>query len=221
MLSGHRRKAAYALLAQTNEGYATIPCRIINGVSDAEALVLLHTANFFVRQLNVLERAAASEALGQEVEKIREADPSLVGVRTEDIKAAIITAHTGNPISGKTVQRQEATARKVEAALTDEWRAEVAAGNLTDVAISRLAKMEKAEQREAYAEHMAKGFSKKEVSAVLKARSEEAGTLLREACRVLKKATGCTPASFTTNDIEVIEEMRKMLDSMEEVVRRT
>ena len=114
MISGHRRKAAYAMLAKTDPAFGKLPCRVVDGMTDEDALVLLHTANYFTRELNVLERAEASRALGAEVAKMRNADPSLKGVRTEDVKAAIISAHTGRKVSGKTVQRQERTARLVE-----------------------------------------------------------------------------------------------------------
>ena len=147
MISGHRRKAAYALLAEADPAFEKIPCRVVDGMTDEDALVLLHTANYFTRELNVLERAEASRALGAEVAKMRKADPSLKGVRTEDVKAAIISAHTGRKVSGKTVQRQERTARLVEEKLVPEWRDEAVAGNLADADIERLSKLDPGEQR--------------------------------------------------------------------------
>ena len=107
MVSGHRRKAAYAMLAEEDERYAQIPCRIIRGISDEQSVMLLHAANYFVRNLTVTERAAASRALGMEVERMRVENPELSGMRTEDIKAAIISEQTGRKVSGKTIQRQE------------------------------------------------------------------------------------------------------------------
>ena len=147
MISGHRRKAAYALLAEDDPAFEKLPCRVVDGMSDDDALVLLHTANYFTRELNVLERAEASRALKVEVAEMRKSDPSLKGVRTEDIKAAIISAHTGKKVSGKTVQRQERTARLVEKCLVPEWKDEAVAGNLTDADIERLAKLNADEQR--------------------------------------------------------------------------
>ena len=91
MVSGHRRKAAYALLAEEDEKYAQIPCRVIRDITDEQSVMLLHAANYFVRSLTVSERAAASRALGVEVERMRAENPGLAGVRTEDIKAAIIS----------------------------------------------------------------------------------------------------------------------------------
>lgn len=151
MISGHRRKAAYALLAGDDPAFAKLPCRVIEGLSDDDALVLLHTANYFTRELNVLERAEASRALKVEVTEMRRSDPSLKGVRTEDIKAAIISAHTGKKVSGKTVQRQERTAHLVEERLIPEWRDEAVAGNLTDADIERLSKVAADEQRRLFA----------------------------------------------------------------------
>ena len=111
MVSGHRRKAAYALLAKEDEKYAQIPCRVIRGITDEQSVMLLHAANYFVRSLTVTERAAASRALGVEVERMRAENPELSGVRTEDIKAAIISEQTGRKVSGKTIQRQESLAQ--------------------------------------------------------------------------------------------------------------
>lgn len=76
MVSGHRRKAAYAMLAEEDERYAQIPCRIIRGISDEQSVMLLHAANYFVRNLTMTERAAASRALGMEVERMRVETPS-------------------------------------------------------------------------------------------------------------------------------------------------
>lgn len=73
--------------------------------SNAVDKTQLHAANYFVRELTVVERAAATKALGAHVQSMREADPSLSGVRTEDIKAAIIEEQTGRKMSGKTISR--------------------------------------------------------------------------------------------------------------------
>lgn len=81
MVSGHRRKAAYAMLSHEDERYALIPCRIIRDISDEQSVMLLHAANYFVRNLTVTERAAASRALGVEVERMRAQNPTLSGVR--------------------------------------------------------------------------------------------------------------------------------------------
>ena len=62
MVSGHRRKAAYALLAEEDEKYAQIPCRVIRDITDEQSVMLLHAANYFVRSLTVSERAAASRS---------------------------------------------------------------------------------------------------------------------------------------------------------------
>ena len=43
MISGHRRKAAYALLAKDDPAYERMPCRVIEGIDD-EVAVLANTA---------------------------------------------------------------------------------------------------------------------------------------------------------------------------------
>ena len=41
MISGHRRMAAYRLLSAHDEGYARMPCRIVEGVTDEQAIAAL------------------------------------------------------------------------------------------------------------------------------------------------------------------------------------
>lgn len=121
MLSGHRRKAAFTMLSISDHRFDKMPCRVVDSISDAQALALLHTANLFTRQLSVTERAAASRALGMEVEQLRESNPELRGQRTEDIKASIISQQTGRKVSGKTIKRQEDMAERA-AALGPGWQ---------------------------------------------------------------------------------------------------
>lgn len=78
MVSGHRRKAAYALLAKDDPAYERMPCRVIEGIDDERAVTLLHAANYFTRALTVTERAAATEALRGDAVRLRSEDPSLL-----------------------------------------------------------------------------------------------------------------------------------------------
>ena len=92
MVSGHRRKAAYALLAKDDPAYERMPCRVIEGIDDERAVTLLHAANYFTRALTVTERAAATEALRGDAVRLRSEDPSLSGMRVDDVKAARLVA---------------------------------------------------------------------------------------------------------------------------------
>ena len=74
MVSGHRRKAAYALLAKDDPAYERMPCRVIEGIDDERAVTLLHAANYFTRALTVTERAAATEALRGDAVRLRSAE---------------------------------------------------------------------------------------------------------------------------------------------------
>ena len=113
MVSGHRRKAAYALLAKDDPAYERMPCRVIEGIDDERAVTLLHAANYFTRALTVTERAAATEALRGDAVRLRSEDPSLSGMRVDDVKAAIIERQTGRKVSGKTIAREERLARRI------------------------------------------------------------------------------------------------------------
>ena len=62
MVSGHRRKAAYTLLAATDPAFEKLPCRVIEGVTDEESVTLLHAVKSFTRICTLTERAAATRA---------------------------------------------------------------------------------------------------------------------------------------------------------------
>lgn len=173
MVSGHRRKAAYALLAKEDEKYAQIPCRVIRDITDEQSVMLLHAANYFVRSLTVSERAAASRALGVEVERMRAENPGLAGVRTEDIKAAIISEQTGRKVSGKTIQRQESLARKIEERLTPQWREAALADALSADAVGILADLDSDAQDRLHAAWRAQPLGKKETTEFLKKSTAE------------------------------------------------
>ena len=173
MVSGHRRKAAYAMLAEEDERYAQIPCRIIRGISDEQSVMLLHAANYFVRNLTVTERAAASRALGMEVERMRVENPELSGMRTEDIKAAIISEQTGRKVSGKTIQRQESLARKIEENLVAGWREAALSDSLSADAVNALAKMEPDEQERLFSSWKEHPLDKKKTTEVLRKATSE------------------------------------------------
>ena len=160
--------------------------------------MLLHAANYFVRNLSVTERAAASRALGVEVERLGATEPGLTGMRTEDIKAAIISEQTGRKVSGKTIQRQESLAAKIEEGLTPEWRGVALDDGLSADAVGILAAMDEAEQDSLFASWATQGFGKKETTEFLKARTAapkpaenvgapKADSRLRSALRCLKR----------------------------------
>ena len=176
MVSGHRRKAAYALLAKEDERYSQIPCRVIRDITDEQSVMLLHAANYFVRSLTVSERAAASRALGVEVERMRAENPELAGVRTEDIKAAIISEQTGRKVSGKTIQRQESLARKIEERLVPEWREAALSDALSADAVDALAKQGPEEQERLYVAWEKRALGKRETTEFLKRETDRPET---------------------------------------------
>ncbi len=206
MVSGHRRLAAYRLLAQQGPSYSRIPCRVISGISDEQALVLLHTANFFTRSLTVTERAAATKALGVQVDEMRAADPSLSGVRTEDVKARIVEQMTGRKVSGKTIRREEAMADKV-ADLVPEWREAADAGALSAKAVDALAYADEATQRKAFEKWSAAPLSKQattELVASMTAAKPAPDKRLAAAERALGGFAAKPPKTITAADAEAI-----------------
>lgn len=167
MISGHRRLEAFRLLAEDDEAFAKIPCRIIEGISDSQAVVLLHTANYFVRALTVTERARATEALGIEVDRLREERPELSGVKTADIKAAMVKEQTGRDVSGRTILRDEKMAKVIESDLSRHWAQEADEGRLSATSIELLKELPREKQARLFVERPA-GLSKKETTDFLK-----------------------------------------------------
>ena len=175
MVSGHRRKAAYALLAKDDPAYERMPCRVIEGIDDERAVTLLHAANYFTRALTVTERAAATEALRGDAVRLRSEDPSLSGMRVDDVKAAIIERQTGRKVSGKTIAREERLARRIAEDLSPEWAAEADRGNLSAEAVRSLAGMPKERQAEMHAAMEPWRRTKRELSDYVRSEGEDAG----------------------------------------------
>lgn len=219
MLSGHRRKAAFRLLSETDPRFEKMPCRVVDSVSDAQALTLLHTANLFTRQLSATERAAASRALGAEVEQMRAMTPELIGRRTEDIKAAIISEQTGRKISGKTVRRQEALADKIEK-LTPSWKQIAEKRELSAEAVERLSHMSAAEQDVLYERAGKAAATKRELGAFIATATAEASVAdkdLLRADRALKTFVARCPGELSPQDRTVVDSIAKSLARLREV----
>lgn len=174
MISGHRRKAAFFLLSQDDPSYEKMPCRVIERISDEQAATLLHAANYFVRQLTVTERAAATRALNVEARKMLATDPSFKGKKADDVKAALITASTGKPISAKTIRRTERMARQIERDLAGEWAAEADAGNLSQEAVEMLASMDRDTQGELFLKREGRELSKQQTTELIRSALPEA-----------------------------------------------
>lgn len=191
MVSGHRRKAAYALLAKDDPAYERMPCRVIEGIDDERAVTLLHAANYFTRALTVTERAAATEALRGDAVRLRSEDPSLSGMRVDDVKAAIIERQTGRKVSGKTIAREERLARRIAEDLSPEWAAEADRGNLSAEAVRSLADMPKEHQAEMHAAMEPWRRTKRELR-LREERGESAGRP-RQAHREGREARGRLP----------------------------
>lgn len=212
MISGHRRMAAFRLLAQQGPSYSKLPCRVIADISDEQALVLLHTANFFTRALTVTERAAATKALGIQVEQMRATDPTVAGMRTEDVKARIVEEMTGRKVSGKTIKREEALADKV-AKLIPEWREVADSGELSAKAIDVLEKSGEATQRSAFdkwAESPRTKAATTELVASMTASEPAADKRLESAEKALRRFVANLPKKPSAADSEAIDRIAEL-----------
>lgn len=218
MISGHRRMAAYRLLAAEDDDYARMPCRIVEGVSDEQALTLLHVANYFTRELTVTERAAATRALGEEVERMRGNDPRLSGMRTEDIKAEIISSQTGRKVSGKSIQRQEALASMIENDLSLGWRNLADEGGLSSEAVKMLAKVPQKEQMRLHVQWSEEGgYGKRDTTDFIRrntSKSTVADDRLRRADREIQKFLSKHRTPVPKADRGMIEALLRHVESL-------
>lgn len=216
MISGHRRRAAWMLLAEEDDAYARMPCRVAEGIDDDRALVLLHAANYFTRSLTVTERAAASRALGREVERMRGADPSLAGARTEDIKAAIISEHTGRKVSGRTVLRQEALADAI-GSLSSGWRRLADEGALSAEAVAALSGMDERAQQALHVKWAAAPRGKRETTEMVRRAAggaPEPDPRLRRADAELLRFLRRRPDPLTDLDRSMIEAIARHAEKL-------
>ena len=197
-------------------------CRIVEGITDEQAVSMLHAANYFVRELTVAERAAATRALGAQVQNMRDADPALSGVRTEDIKASIIEKQTGRKVSGKTIKRDEALAKTIERSVSDSWKPLANAGKISAAAVKELAAMPKQAQEKAFREMDVDGMSKRDIThsllSIRPSGSRPDDSLVKAGKLVEKYAKGLKgpPAPHDAKCIEAIQAaLRKLMDASE------
>ena len=200
------------MLAAEDDAFSRIPCRVVEGITDSQAIVLLHTANYFVRALTVTERARATEALGIEVERIREGNEELAGVRSCEIKAAMVEEQTGRAVSGKTILREEKLAKVIQNDLSRHWANEADEGRLSASSIDLLKELPRVKQARLYVERPA-GLSKKETTDYLKQKlGVESSTdkrLLR-ALDDLKSYESTMPEEPSQADRETILEIKRL-----------
>ncbi|WP_216662614.1 ParB N-terminal domain-containing protein [Adlercreutzia sp. ZJ473] len=212
MISGHRRLEAYRLLADSDDRFAKIPCRVIEGITDSQAITLLHTANYFVRALTVTERARATEALGLEVERLREEDPGLSGMRTAEIKAAMLEQQTGKAVSGRSILRDEKLARVIKDDLSRHWAQEADEGRLSAASIGMLKELPREKQARLFVERPA-GLSKKETTDYLRERlcvESETDKRLVRVIDDLKSYASSMPGEPCSKDRDALTEIKRL-----------
>ena len=146
---------------------------------------------------------------------MRAENPELKGVRTAELKAAIIRNQTGRNVSPATIKRQEQTARRVEQGLTEDWRSEAIEGNLSDTDIATLAAMDPDAQARLYKEKSSANAGKADTSKLIREAggpgAEAVGKLVAKALKTLRKAAGAADGSAVVD--------ASQLDEIERCVR--
>lgn len=137
ILSGHRRARALGKLAAKDEAFRMIPARVACGLSDAEALLILHSANIF-RPVSKEERIRQSEQLKAEVAALRADHPEWHAVPTDDIIAGMLG------MTASTYKRQTRIAKKLVPELYEPYER----GELGSMTALELVKQDPSYQRE-------------------------------------------------------------------------
>lgn len=152
---------------------------------------------------------------------MRDADPALSGVRTEDIKASIIEKQTGRKVSGKTIKRDEALAKTIEESVSDSWKPLANAGKIS-AAVKELAAMPKQAQEKAFREMDVDGMSKRDITRSLlsicpsESRPDDSLAKARKLVDKYAKDLKGTPAPHDAKCIEAIQAaLRKLMDASE------
>ena len=152
---------------------------LVDDLDDARARVLLNVTNLVTRRLSQEERGARYAAIGREVPALREADPSLKGVRTNDIIARIVTEETGQSVSPATVKRAIAAERRLRETreqaelltgdLNENWQVEAQAGAIDPLTLRAISELPNQKQLDLFAEYQRQEMTLGQLKAHLKA----------------------------------------------------
>lgn len=181
-------------------------------------------AEGYVRGAPVLAKALAERSLGPTVEMLRISNPSLSGVRTSDLKAALLSAATGVKVSGRAVRMHESALREFETAVDPCWNAAAMSGDLTRKDMGLLAALPREAQVRIRRICDERGFDGETVSSIIAhaaaehaSRTEACGrnsnVLMREAVASLARVpqgAGCVEARLVAEAERILDEIRKL-----------
>ena len=227
MIAGHRRLEAYRRLSGEDPSYRAIPVTLVDDLDDARARVLLNVTNLVTRRLSQEERGARYAAIGREVPALREADPALKGVRTNDIIARIVTEETGQSVSAATVKRAIAAEKRLRETLEqaelltgdldENWRVEAQAGAIDPVTMRTISQLPAQRQRDLFEEYQRQDMSLGQLKAHLKSArpktTDDAARALRMAIRSVEEARQADLAGIPLPQ-GLVRKLRNLVDRL-------
>lgn len=112
ILSGHRRVRALKKLAKTDDKFRVVPARVYEGLSDEDALLILHSSNI-ARKMSQGDRQKQAELLETRVADLRGSHPEWHGKTTSDIIGNMLG------MSGRTWRRKMRLAKHLTPRMHD------------------------------------------------------------------------------------------------------
>lgn len=227
MIAGHRRLEAYRRLSVEDASYAAIPVTLVDDLDDARASVLLNVTNLVTRRLSQEERGARYAAIGREVPALRAADPSLKGVRTNDVIARIVTEETGQSVSPATVKRAIAAEKRLREAheqaelltgeLDENWQVEAQAGAIDPLTMRAISELPQQKQRDLFAEFQRQEMTLGQLKSHLKSSrpktTADATRALQAAIRSIEEARQMDRAGIPLQQ-GLVRKLRSLVDQL-------
>lgn len=228
LVAGQHRREAYRILQQRHPGeskWERIEAIVRSGMDDDNARRLMYATNIANANVDDAYRVQIFDALGEEVDRMRAADPAAFeGKRWTEVVAEMVEEAGGEKISSRTIERKRKAANEAKAAakaaeeglLIDIWTNEFGKGahpGSMKVAISGLALDE---QRDLYERWEDAGRRKDWLKVELELRAGSADKVADGAYAAIEKNLGLLRRALSAGaGSEGLERIKAAIAAME------